>query len=109
MYQFDASETSLVIDKLKRDLEEKSSEFRNYDDSEKEEDFEESAYHLLYDGSEGKLRTLKDYKEDRFGLAVYLSKRIFNSLRKTDSISDKEAEKIVNFFKGINSLNLFTF
>ena len=108
MYHFDSNETSLVIDKLKRDLEEKSSEFRNYDDSEKEEDFEESAYHLLYDGTEGKLRTLKDYKEDRFGLAVYLSKRIFNSLRKTDSISDIEAEKIVNFFKGINSLNLYT-
>lgn len=108
MYQFDSNETSLVIDKLKRDLEEKSSEFRNYDDTEKEEDFEESAYHLLYDGTEGKLRTLKDYKEDRFGLAVYLSKRIFNSLRKTDSISDTEAEKIVNFFKGINSLNLYT-
>lgn len=108
MYKFDSNETSLVIDKLKRDLEEKSSEFRNYDDSEKEEDFEESAYHLLYDGTEGKLRTLKDYKEDRFGLAVYLSKRIFSSLRKTDSISDIDADKIVNFFKGINSLNLYT-
>lgn len=108
MYQFDSNETSLVIDKLKRDLEEKSSEFRNYDDSEKEEDFEESAYHLLYDGSEGKLRTLKDYKEDRFGLAVYLSKRIFNTLRKTDSMSDEAADKIVHFFKGINTLNLYT-
>jgi hypothetical protein len=65
LYYFDKDETSLVIDKLKRDLEEKSSEFRNYDDSEKEDDFEESAYHLLYDGSEGKIRTLKDYKERR--------------------------------------------
>lgn len=108
MYQFDSKESSLVIDKLKRDLEEKSSEFRNYDDSETEDDFEESAYHLLYDGTEGKMRTLKDYKEDLFGLAVYLSKRIFNTLRKTDSISDESADKIVNFFKGLNTLNHYT-
>jgi len=108
LYYFDKNESELVIDKLKRDLEEKSSEFRNYNDSEGEEDFEESAYHLLYDGTEGKPRTLKDYKEDKFGLSVYLSKRIFNSLRRADKISENDAEKIVRFFQGCNTLNLYT-
>lgn len=108
LYYFDKDESALVIDKLKRDLEEKSSEFRNYNDEEGEEDFEESAYHLLYDGTEGKIRTLKDYKEDKFGLSVYLSKRIFNALRRADKISQAEAEKIVRFFQGANALNLYT-
>ncbi len=108
LYYFDKDESVLVIDKLKRDLEEKSSEFRNYSDAEDTEDFEESAYHLLYDGSEGKIRTLKDYKEDKFGLTVYLSKRIFNSLRSADKISNTEAEKIVKFFQGANALTLYT-
>jgi hypothetical protein len=108
LYYFDKDESALVIDKLKRDLEEKSSEFRNYSDAEDEEDFEESAYHLLYDGTEGKLRTLKDYKEDKFGLTVYLSKRIFNSLRRADKISNIEADKIVRFFQGSNALTLYT-
>ena len=108
LYYFDKDESTLVIDKLKRDLEEKSSEFKTYTDSEGEEKFEESAYHLLYDGSEGKIRTLKDYKEDRFGLSVYLSKRIFNALRRSDSISSGESEKITRFFMGRNALNLYT-
>ncbi|SEM27076.1 hypothetical protein SAMN05216436_10357 [bacterium A37T11] len=108
LYYFDKDESSLVIDKLKRDLEEKSSEFRNYNDEEDLEDFEESAYHLLYDGTEGKVRTLKDYKEDKFGLSVFLSKRIFNSLRRADKISEDEASKIVKFFQGENALNLYS-
>jgi hypothetical protein len=108
LYYFDKDESALVIDKLKRDLEEKSSEFRNYTDAEDTEDFEESAYHLLYDGTDGKIRTLKDYKEDKFGLTVYLSKRIFNSLRKADKISNAEADKIVRFFQGANTLTLHT-
>jgi len=108
LYYFDKDESALVIDKLKRDLEEKSSEFRNYSDAEDAEDFEESAYHLLYDGTDGKIKTLKDYKEDKFGLTVYLSKRIFNSLRKADKISDGEADKIVKFFQGSNVLTLYT-
>ena len=108
LYYFDKDESTLVIDKLKRDLEEKSSEFRNYTDDDDDEKFEESAYHLLYDGTEGKVRTLKDYKEDKFGLSVYLSKRIFNALRRADKVSDEEAIKIVKFFRGINTLNLYT-
>lgn len=107
LYYFDKDETTLVIDKLKKDLEEKSSEFRNYEDAEGADDFEKSAYHLLYDGSEGKVRTLKDYREDRFGLSVYLSKRIFNALRSNNHISKDEASKIVNFFKGTNVLSLY--
>jgi hypothetical protein len=108
LYYFDKDESALVVDKLKRDVEEKSSEFRNYSDADDAEDFEESAYHLLYDGTEGKIRTLKDYKEDKFGLTVYLSKRIFNSLRRADKISNIEAEKLVKFFQGSNALILYT-
>lgn len=108
LYYFDKDESSLVIDKLKRDLEEKSSEFRNYNDEEDLEDFEESAYHLLYDGTEGKIRTLKDYKEDKFGLSIYLSKKIFSSIRQADKVSNEEADKIVTFFQGENALNLYT-
>ncbi|RZJ89129.1 MAG: hypothetical protein EOO20_11790 [Chryseobacterium sp.] len=108
LYYFDKDESSLVIDKLKRDLEEKSSEFRNYEDADDGGDFEESAYHLLYDGADGKIRTLKDYREDRFGLTVYLTKKIYNTLRQTEKINDQEAEKIIRFFKGKNALALYT-
>jgi len=108
LHYFDADESELVIDKLKKDLEEKSSEFRNYDSADNEEDFEKSAYHLLYDGSSHKIRTLKDYKEDRFGISVYLSKKIHNTLKVGDKISEKEAQKLIKLFKGANALNFYT-
>lgn len=108
LHYFDAEESELVIDKLKKDLEEKSSEFRNYDSSDNEEDFEKSAYHLLYDGSSHKIRTLKDYKEDRFGISVYLSKKIHGTLKVGDKISEKEAQKLIKLFKGANALNFYT-
>ncbi len=108
LHYFDADESELVIDKLKKDLEEKSSEFRNYDSADNEEDFEKSAYHLLYDGSSHKIRTLKDYKEDRFGISVYLSKKIHGTLKVGDKISEKEAQKIIKLFKGANALNFYT-
>ncbi len=99
LHYFEAEESTMVIDKLKKKLEERSSEFRNYDDEEDTEEFEESAYHLLFDETDGKIRTLKDYKEDRFGLSIYLSKKIFASLRHANKVSEESAKKVVKFFQ----------
>ncbi|QXU48776.1 hypothetical protein KYG33_18630 [Chryseobacterium sp. D764] len=108
LYYFDKNESSIVIDKLKKEIEEKSSEFRDMpNDEDNLIEFEENAYHLLYDGTEGKIRTLKDYKEDRFGLSVYLSHKINMALRKQSKISESEQAKILKFFKGENCLTFY--
>ena len=108
IYYFDKNESSIVIDKLKKEIEEKSSEFRDMpNDEDNLIEFEENAYHLSYDGTEDKIRTLKDYKEDRFGLSVYLSHKINLGLRKREKISDQEKEKILKFFKGENCLTFY--
>ncbi|MDA9554844.1 RNA-directed DNA polymerase [Pelobium sp.] len=107
-YYFDHEESDLVIGKLKKELDERSSEFRDFpDESENDNSFEESAYHLLYDGSEGKIRTLKDYKENRFGLTVYLANKIFSALRHDKRITEKEKDQVLKFFKGINCLSFY--
>ncbi|KPH14996.1 reverse transcriptase domain-containing protein [Chryseobacterium sp. ERMR1:04] len=108
IYYFDKNESSVVIDKLKKEIEDKSSEFRDMpNDEDNLVEFEENAYHLSYDGTEGKIRTLKDYKEDRFGLSVYLSHKINLGLRKREKISNQEKDKILNFFKGENCLTFY--
>jgi hypothetical protein len=82
LHFFDKDESNIVIDKLKKELLEKSSEFRDLPNEKNDSNnFEESAYYLEYDGTDGKIKTLKDYKEDRFGLSVYLSHKINFSLR----------------------------
>jgi hypothetical protein len=108
IYYFDKDESSIVIDKLKKEIEDKASEFRDMpNDEDNLIEFEENAYHLSYDGTEDKIRTLKDYKEDRFGLSVYLSHKINLGLRKREKISDVEKEKILKFFKGENCLTFY--
>ncbi len=108
LYYFDNKESTAVIDKLKQELEERASEFRDFpEDSEGEESFDEQAYHLIFDGTEGKIRTLKDYKENRYGLSVFLANRIFAALRRSKKVDRIEAEKLLKLFKGLNNLENF--
>lgn len=108
IYYFDSKESTAVIDKLKQELEERASEFRDFpEDSDGEASFDEQAYHLIFDGSEGKIRTLKDYKENRYGLSVFLANRIFSALRRSKKVDKTEAEKLLKLFKGLNNLEHF--
>jgi hypothetical protein len=97
-----------LINKLKRELEERTSEFRDlpsHDNSLGE--FESSAYHLDYNGTEGKIKTLQDYKENRYGLTLFLSNQIFSSLNHERSISEKEKNQVLKFFKGSTCLEFY--
>lgn len=107
LHYFDHNESDLVIDKLKRELEERASEFRDFPIDEDNTSFEESAYHLLYDGSEGKIKTLKDFKENSYGISVYLTHKIFAALRNNKKLKHDDSKKILKFFKGLNCLELF--
>ena len=108
VHYFDSKESHLVIDRLKQELDERTSEFRDFpEEDESDLSFKSSAYHLYYDGTEGKIRTLKDYKENRFGLTVFLSNKIFSALRHENHLSDEECDQIVNFFKGETCLTFY--
>lgn len=108
LYYFDNEESTAVIDKLKQELEERASEFRDFpDESIGDGSFDEQAYHLVFDGTEGKIRTLKDYKEDRYGLSVFLANRIFAALRRSKKVDKLETDKLLKLFKGLNNLEHF--
>lgn len=108
VYYFEHTESDLVIDKLKKELNERTSEFRDFpEEGEDDDTFEESAYHLLYDGTEGKIKTLKDYKENRYGLTIYLANKIFSALRHENVVSDSEKDQVLRFFRGLNCLDFY--
>jgi len=108
LYYFDNEESTAVIDKLKQELEERTSEFRDFpEDGMGDGSFDEQAYHLVFDGTEGKIRTLKDYKENRYGLSVFLANRIFAALRRSKKVDTKETDKLLKLFKGLNNLEHF--
>lgn len=108
MYYFHANESDLVIDKLKQELNYKSSEFRDLpDDNENLGDFDKNAFYLNYTDSEGKIRTLKDYKENRYGLTVYLTNKILGAIKHKKNVDDEEINKLIKIFKGKNCIEFF--
>jgi hypothetical protein len=108
IYLFDADESHLVIDKLKEELNDRTSEFRDFPDEEESMgNFTEAAYQLQYEDSKEKVRSLKDYKEDRFGLTLYLANKIFSSLRQEEELSNEACESILKFFKNKTAIEFY--
>lgn len=108
IYHFDSNESTSAIDKLKFDIERRASEFSDVpEDNWGDGHFDEQAFHLIFDNTEGKFRTLKDYKENRYGLSTFLSNRIFTALRRSKISDVNDGEKVLKLFKGANVLDNF--
>lgn len=108
MYYFEKGESDLIIDKLKQELDFKSSEFKDLpDDNDDLGDFDKNAYYLNYTDSDGKVRTLKDYKENRYGLTVYLTNKILGATKHKQSVSDEEIHKFLQLFRGQNIIEFY--
>ncbi|REL39151.1 hypothetical protein DYD21_04120 [Rhodohalobacter sp. SW132] len=106
VYEFKAGYSQSVIDKIQKDIEERSSEFRQLP-TEERLDFDKEVYELLYDDSFGKPRTLKNYKENRVGLSTYLYKATSLAIWKDGTGLKNEMEKVRVFFKGSNLITYY--
>ena len=75
---FDKNEPTAVLDKFKNEIRKNSSEYR-FLPNEKliNESFEEASSKLIYDGSKNKLRSVKEFQDDKFGISSFLAKKIF--------------------------------
>lgn len=108
VYEFKEGHSKSVIEKLVKDVEEKSSEFQ-FLPTDGDANFDTDAFELLYDDSFGKPRTLKDYKESKLGLATYLYRRSSVALWADKGELSDESGKILAFFKGINLINFYQY
>ncbi len=108
VFLFKHDSSLALLDKFKNELEKRSSEFRFLPDEKLEEDgFDDEAYELIFDDSQYKIKTLKDYKESKYGIASHLSKKIFYSLRNGKKNSKEDAKKILTFFRGTTNFDHF--
>lgn len=108
VYFFDHNSSLALLEKFKNEIEKRSSEFRFLPDEKLAENgFDDEAYELVFDDSMHKVKTLKDYKENRYGIASHLSKKIFYSLRNGKTENKEDVKKILKFFKGTTNLEHF--
>lgn len=105
LYYFDKNQPTALLDKIERELQIESSEFR-YLPEEKTlfQDFYTESHYLSFDGSVNKLRNVSGFGINLFGASRYLAKKIFSSLQ-TDRKPDKKAARQLNiFFKGARAI-----
>jgi len=108
VYFFEHDSSLALLDKFIHELEKRSSEFRFLPDSELEKNgFDDEAFELIFEDSFYKIKSLKDYKENRYGISSYLSKKIYFSLRNGIKGSKEDANKMLKFFKGTTNLEFF--
>jgi len=114
---FDYKESRAAINKFIKNLEKNRSEFRFLPEEDNvESEFDEEAFSIQYSDSKNKLRSIKDFSEDKYGASKYLAKKIFASNLSSEQTidideeqDDKDSSKqILNFFKGLTSLDFHT-
>lgn len=106
---FSSSEPAALLDKFLAEIKKNSSEYRLLPEDEVVDyDFNKSAYNLNYSGAGNKLRDIKEFGEDKFGISKYLAKKIFIALQSGHEPDMEAVQKIVKFFKGRCAVELYS-
>ncbi len=97
---FDKNEPTSLLDKFKSEIRKSSSEYRFLPNEDLvNENFEQSSSKLIYDGSKNKLRSIKEFQDDKFGISSFLAKKIFLALQSDNLKDNSSSEQIINFFQ----------
>jgi hypothetical protein len=109
LFYFDAKEPLTLLEKFIREIRDTSSEYRFLPtEEEAKESFEEAAFSIHYGGSKTKLRSIRDFTSNRFGVSSYLAKIIFSAIR-VDKVHDKQtARQVCSFFRGGRAIEMFS-
>lgn len=103
---FDHKEPIAILEKFSQEIRKNSSEFRFLPvEDEIISDFNEEAYSINYSGSKFKLRSIKEFNEDKFGISKFLAKNIFLSQKSLKQSNPEIRWQILRFFRGKRTLD----
>lgn len=112
---FDHRCSYAAIDLFMHNLAKNRSEYRFLPEEENiTAEFDHEAYQLLYSDSVNKIRSIKDFKENKFGAVKYLAKQIYLSklgdLHPTEDskkVKAKVARQLLTFFTDATAIIMF--
>ena len=97
---FDAKEPTILLDKYREELRKNSSEFRFLPEEDPfEDDFGNAAYAINYSGSKLKIRSIKEFSNDRFGASKFLAKKIYAAIQADNALDIKTRKQLNTYFK----------
>jgi len=106
---FDKKEPTSVLDKFKQEIRKTSSEYKFLPEEElTNQNFEDASAKLIYDGSIKKIRSIKEFQDDRFGISAFLAKKIFLLMQSGKPLNDGTTNQILHFFKKKRILEYMT-
>lgn len=104
-YYFDKNHPTALLDKIEKELQIESSEFRYLPENDKlNQDFYSEAHYLSFEGSVSKLRNVSGFGVNSFGASKYLAKKIFSTLQSERKPDLKASQQINIFFKGSRAI-----
>lgn len=105
-------ESKAALMKFIRNIQRQRSEFRFLPDEDGvEKDFDEAAFSMQYSGSVNKIRSIKDFRQDKYGASTYLAHKIFLACYNTEEKKkDKKrtVQQILSFFRGNIALDFYS-
>lgn len=110
LQDFHYNESPALINKFKKNIEKNRSEFRYLPNEEEiDKEFDEEAFSMQYDDSINKLRSIKEFREDKYGASKYLAAKIFtSSLKEKKTKNLKDNNQVLTFFKGEVGIDFHT-
>ncbi len=109
LQNFNSLESPAIINKFKKNIDKNRSEFRFLPEEDKiESEFDEEAFYIHYNDSINKLRSIKEFSEDKYGASKYLAGKIFVATYTNEKPDDKTITQILTFFKGRQALVFYT-
>ncbi|MGF7039738.1 reverse transcriptase domain-containing protein [Mucilaginibacter lappiensis] len=109
LQDLDHKESPAILNKFKKNLDKNRSEFRFLPEEDKvDKEFDEEAFNMHYSDSLNKLRSIKEFSEDKYGASKYLAGKIFAACLSDESADPKTNKQILTFFKGVNGISFHT-
>lgn len=110
LQDFHYNESPALINKFKKNIEKNRSEFRYLPNEEEiDKEFDEDAFSMQYNDSINKLRSVKEFREDKYGASKYLAAKIFTSSLTEKKVKNvKDYNQVLTFFKGEVGIDFHT-
>lgn len=109
LYDFKPNGSRAIIDKFKNEIKKNASVFKFLPEKDLViNGFDEEVLEIIYSEGINKIRSIEDFKINKYNLSKFLAQVIYSEKLDDDKYSKDLDDKILNLFKGMNIIEFYT-